>query len=388
MRQEERFNDILNECLDRILKGETIEQCLLSYQKQATELEPLLKTAKAARVISSVQPRPEYKVEARRKFQAALIEMKVKQNESKANTGRQWNWRWNSGWAIALVALIIVVLGGGGTVAAASNSMPDNVLFSIKLATEKAQLSLASGEVAKTELNAKFADRRTDELVYMAAQGDVQQVLVAAGRLNTNLSNITELAAGNDQPKSESTGEDTPLMAPQPMELSKNAAPPQMNTATDLSPVATPDIAVAAVPSGQIPPDTAAGGPGASATPEPNAEVSIAAPAMAPGIALAPAPAPLARQTGENTAVVTSTADAALQNNTESTNMTASKYEKLRKIIQENYEKRSTKLEEALNIASAEVRPAIRRAISESDLEYERALRNLEEAESAESAQN
>jgi hypothetical protein len=387
MRQEENFNDILNECLDRILKGETIERCLQKYPEQATELEPLLKTAKAARVISSVQPRPEFKAEARRKFQTALIEMKVNQSERKFNIGGHWHWRWNSGWAIALVVLIIVVLGGGGTVTAASSCMPDNGLYSVKLATEKVQLALASGEVTKTELNAKFADRRTDEIVYMAAHGNAQEVQVVTSRLNTNLSNIAELAAGNGQPRSESSGESTPLMAPQPMDLSKNAAPPQMNTATDLSPVATPDIAMAAVPSAQIPSDTTANGPGALASPEPSSGVGIATPAAASGTAPAPAPAaaPLARQFVENTGVATGTAGTA---NMKTTNITASKYEILRKIIQENYEKRAQKLEEALNVAPAEVRPAIRQAISQSDLEYERALRNLEAAENSDTSQN
>jgi hypothetical protein len=379
MRQEERFDDILNECLDRILKGETVEQCLLSYPEQSKELEPLLRTAKAARVISSMQPRPEFKAEARRQFQAAMIEMKVNQTERKAQAGHRWQWRWQSGWAIGLIVVVIVVLGGGGTVAAAQNSMPDSGLYSIKLATEKVQLSLASGEIAKTELNAKFADRRTDEIIYIAEKGDAQEVQIIASRLNTNLSNIAELAAGNAQFRSESTGEPAPLMAPQPMEMSKNAAPPQMNTSTDWSAMATPDIAAANAPPEQILQDTTASGAGAAATPEPNAEARFAAPAAAPQAAQTAEPAP---------EVTVNAPVSALQNSNNTANKTLTKYEKLRAIIQENYEKRELKLEEALNNVSPEVRPAIRQAIAKSDLEYERALKNLEETENAEDAQN
>jgi hypothetical protein len=404
MKQAEKFNNILNECLDRILKGETVEQCLLSYPEQAAELEPLLKTAKAARVISSVQPRPEFKAEARRQFQAALIEMKVNQNESKARSVRGRQWRWQSGWAIALIAVVVLVVGGVVTVAAAGGSMPDSGLYAVKLATEKVQLALAPGEIAKTELNAKFADRRTDEIVYMAAQGNAQEVQVLAVRLNTNLTNITRLAAGNTQPATESKGEAPPMMAPQFGELSKNAAPPQINVLTDVSPMATTEQPVANVSPDQNLQAGAASGTGVAATPEPNAgpglvppaaapvltpapvpaAAPVPVPAMAPAPARAPAAAPQAAQAVESTPEVTVySTDSALQNSRNVASHTTTKFEKLRKIIQENYDMRGQKLEEALKDASPEVRPAIRQAIAQSDLEYERALKNLEENENA-----
>ena len=75
MNQNEKFNDILNECLDRIFKGETVEQCLQDYPEQAKELEPLLRTAMAARVASTIQPRAEFKARARYEFQTALNDM-------------------------------------------------------------------------------------------------------------------------------------------------------------------------------------------------------------------------------------------------------------------------------------------------------------------------
>jgi hypothetical protein len=56
MKNNRQFDDILNLCLDRILKGETVEGCLQSYPEMAKELEPLLRTAVAAKVASEVQP--------------------------------------------------------------------------------------------------------------------------------------------------------------------------------------------------------------------------------------------------------------------------------------------------------------------------------------------
>ena len=42
MRKEREFNNILDECLERVINGETIEQCLASHPEYAAEIEPLL----------------------------------------------------------------------------------------------------------------------------------------------------------------------------------------------------------------------------------------------------------------------------------------------------------------------------------------------------------
>ena len=77
--------------------------------------------------------------------------------------------------------------------------MPDNALYPVKLATERAQLAITPSNIGKTELNAKFADRRADEITYMANKGDAQEVQKAAQRLNTNLENMTNLAKNSSQ---------------------------------------------------------------------------------------------------------------------------------------------------------------------------------------------
>ena len=78
MKQDKQFDNILNECLDRVLRGETIERCLQSYPDQARELEPLLRTALAAKQAVYIQPRAEFKAQARYAFNSALREMQDK----------------------------------------------------------------------------------------------------------------------------------------------------------------------------------------------------------------------------------------------------------------------------------------------------------------------
>jgi hypothetical protein len=78
MNMNSQFDDILNVCLDRIIKGETVDSCLRIYPDQAKELEPLLRTALSARVASTIQPRQEFISRARSEFQTALREMQAK----------------------------------------------------------------------------------------------------------------------------------------------------------------------------------------------------------------------------------------------------------------------------------------------------------------------
>ena len=67
-----KFEDILSECLDRVLGGEGIEECLASYPEQADELEPLLRVGLVASRASSVEPRVEFRAAALRRLEAVL----------------------------------------------------------------------------------------------------------------------------------------------------------------------------------------------------------------------------------------------------------------------------------------------------------------------------
>ena len=138
------------------------------YPEQAAELKPLLETVLSVKEASAVEPRPEFKARARYRFRSALAE--------KAAPKRRPFFGWLPRWATALAIVLVVLLAGGGTVVAASNSMPDSILYPVKLATEKVQLALTTSQLGKARLCADFADKRVAEIIYMADRGDAQQV--------------------------------------------------------------------------------------------------------------------------------------------------------------------------------------------------------------------
>ncbi len=226
MKKGKELNNIFDECLERLLaKGETIEQCLLSYPEYAAELEPLLHTVVATKKALAIQPRPEFKAEARYQFRLAL--QKVEPKRRLPFLG------WQPRWAIAMVALLVLLLAGGGTVAAAGDSVPDSLLYPVKLATEQVRLKLTPSNMGKAELYAELADRRVAEMVYMVNEGKPEQVELTAERLNKHLVLIADLSlAGSGQGESVETPsrESAEMLAPAVEEADKVESGEKDNT--------------------------------------------------------------------------------------------------------------------------------------------------------------
>ena len=192
MRKSREFDNVLNECLERLLvNGETIEQCLASCPERATELKPLLQTALVAKNASVIQPRPEFKARARYQFHLALQEVAAKRSRPLFG--------WHIRWATAIAILLILLLTGGSTVAAADNSMPDGPLYGVKLATEQVRLTLTPSELGKAQLYASFTDKRVLEITRMAKEGKSEQVERTTQRLNAHLAMITQLVSAYEE---------------------------------------------------------------------------------------------------------------------------------------------------------------------------------------------
>ena len=188
MNRDQEFDNILDECLERLLvDGETIEQCLKRYPEQAQELEPLLQTALEAKEASTIQPRAEFKARARYQFASAF--------QDKASRKSRPFFGWLPRWAAVATVVLVLLAVGGGTLVVASGSMPDSPLYSLKLATEEAQLVLTPSEIGRARLCAELVDRRVEEIIYMADKGDVLQVELITQRLDERLDKLVVLVS-------------------------------------------------------------------------------------------------------------------------------------------------------------------------------------------------
>ena len=89
-----------------------------------------------------------------------------------------------------MTTVLVIVLAGIGTVAASAGALPNESLYSVKLATEQARVTLAFSNINKAELHIRFAERRADEMVEMARQGKSDKIPMLTEQVAKHLDNV------------------------------------------------------------------------------------------------------------------------------------------------------------------------------------------------------
>jgi hypothetical protein len=230
MKKMNELDHILDECLQRLIAGETIEACLSRYPDYALSLEPLLRTAQNALKATAIRPRPEFRDRARYQYQMAIRELPVREKRNFFAAFRP---------ALATAVIVaIVLLAGGGVVTAAGGSLPDSPLYQVKLAVEEVRLALTPSDLGKAELNAQFADERVDEIIKMAGKGNIALVEETTDRMNRNLIAVANLTGtGKAMTEGASFGN---LQVPAAMTPVPTASPKL--TTPSLTPVPSPTV--------------------------------------------------------------------------------------------------------------------------------------------------
>ena len=98
------------------------------------------------------------------------------------SSGSFWNWRVSRIWQYA-AAIFVGISLVGGTVLASNASIPGDILYPVKIATETVVLKLAVTPVAQTQLKAQFAEDRIVELQKLAAKSVIAS---SQGGVNSN----------------------------------------------------------------------------------------------------------------------------------------------------------------------------------------------------------
>jgi hypothetical protein len=86
-------------------------------------------------------------------------------------------------------------------------NMPDDFLYPVKRATEQVQLAFTFTNLGKAEAYARMADRRVEEIIYMANENDIDEIEMLAASLDSNLNNIAEYSSRKDNADRATTGE-------------------------------------------------------------------------------------------------------------------------------------------------------------------------------------
>jgi len=178
------LDSILEDCLERLAQGETLQACLARYPAHAAELSPLLRAAIRIKQEAQVHPSPRFKAQARAQLYAHM--------EAHPRSRPRWNIfslatpRLAMGLTTLLVAFLLT-----GT-AAAQSALPGARLYTWKLASERVGRALSTDPVG---YDLFLAERRIDELA--ATSGNVAAQKTAIQEYNHLVTTLEKYQDGD-----------------------------------------------------------------------------------------------------------------------------------------------------------------------------------------------
>jgi hypothetical protein len=207
MRKELTLEQALESCLGELVRPDAVEACLRRYPQHAEQLRPLLELAQASQGLYAVVPEPPGALVAGRERMLAAARQRAEATQSAPATTtalprrHEVPQRRRVGFALALrfvTAMLLIVVGmgilGGGAIWAASDSLPGELLYPVKLAIEDARLQLASTPQHQVDLALDFVEERAQELETLVTTGrPVSEAAVA--RLEEHVGQALDHAA-------------------------------------------------------------------------------------------------------------------------------------------------------------------------------------------------
>jgi LysM repeat protein len=173
--------DALDDCVDRLGRGQNVDDCLRQYPQYKVLLRPMLEAGLLARrmgynaaEVNSARER------VRARYQQAIRTVPPRQTYSLH-------------WArLVATAFIVLLLALGGLGLAAGNSLPGDALYNVKRFTESVRLILSRDNALEQE----FAQRRIDEiqqLVTLQREAEVtfEGEIVAQNGTNWTIAGLT-----------------------------------------------------------------------------------------------------------------------------------------------------------------------------------------------------
>ncbi|MEE9199232.1 MAG: DUF5667 domain-containing protein [Dehalococcoidia bacterium] len=184
--EEGSLEEALSHCIDLLLEGYPVQKSSNLYPQHSRALSPLLQIAASLRQAFAVEARAEFKDMARQRVLNILA-----QGKSRRSWPRALIPRWSYRWAVAASLIVVIVLTGTVTVRASSETAPGDLLYPVKEFTEKVELMLATSTSKEARLHAKLANRRAQEMVDVAMDGDYEKVEELADKLILHLEKVS-----------------------------------------------------------------------------------------------------------------------------------------------------------------------------------------------------
>lgn len=188
------FSEVLDLCMARIERGESVEACVADYPEYGEELRDELQAASLFNRAFAFPIDQDRKRAARLRMHAALDRKAARRFHFGLPMPGRLVGAGSRIAVLAAVAVLALVFSGTGTVLASQRAMPGDVLYPVKRTTEQVQLALAFTDGREASVRERLIERRTDELEQLAAEGSERHVAALVSDLAVNLDRVRELA--------------------------------------------------------------------------------------------------------------------------------------------------------------------------------------------------
>lgn len=171
------LSEIVNECLEALRHGESIEERLSRHADIADELRPLLTAALAMAAVAPTRDDSARRT-ARTRFEGAVrhhLATKRSIVPGRLSIREWWNSHasgWSRAWVVGFATMALFVVLSTGAAYASTDALPDSPLYPVKRATEHARLAVTFSDESRAMYHLELIERRTLELAAVAESGD------------------------------------------------------------------------------------------------------------------------------------------------------------------------------------------------------------------------
>lgn len=169
--------EVIDECLEALRRGDSINDCLSRHPDIADELRPLLIAAAA---MSDVAPTRDDSARslAQTRFEGAVRHHLATNQRSASGRFSIRDWwntrasRWTRVWAVGFASMALFAILSTGAAFASTDALPDSPLYPVKRVTEHARLAITFSDESRAIYHLELIERRTLELAAVAESGD------------------------------------------------------------------------------------------------------------------------------------------------------------------------------------------------------------------------
>ncbi len=186
MDKSKQLTQVLNDCLLRLQRGETVEGILADYPAQAAELRPELEMVRSLWATRGSDTVP---IQALQRSRQRLITLAERyRTEPRPPRWRVWLSRLlrlprRPAFRLGLLLPLVLAALAAGAAAAADSALPGEPFYRVKLAVEQFPLLLNASLPDRLALELAYDQRRAEELRSAMEQRQVSGKYLLAGRL-------------------------------------------------------------------------------------------------------------------------------------------------------------------------------------------------------------